>query len=153
MFTQPLMEPQGVSTCSTTSDGISPTTIAKHDLLSGGKGYNRDTWLINPPCLQTQSPTTILYHSCTCIPLYSHSTHMLHLSTLDHPPAQIPSHTSIEQLHHHPKQPSRERSVPSSLGRSVPDERVLRLDLVELWSIGSARRRVVAERMEDSRRR
>lgn len=37
-----------------------------------------------------------------------------------------------EHLHHHAEQAARQRSVPSTLGRLVPDECVLRLDLDEL---------------------
>jgi hypothetical protein len=39
---------------------------------------------------------------------------------------------AVERLHHHPKQASRQSGVPSTFGRFIPDESVLRLNFQEL---------------------
>lgn len=57
---------------------------------------------------------------------------MLDLGTGAVPRAQVTRDQPREHLHHHAEQTARQRSVPSALGRLVPNERVLRLYLNEL---------------------
>lgn len=59
---------------------------------------------------------------------------MLDLCSHRHPGSEVPRDEPSEHLHHHPEEASGERGVPSALGRLVPDESVLRLDLDELGS-------------------
>lgn len=57
---------------------------------------------------------------------------MLDLCPTDNPGPKVPRYTPLEHLHHHPEQTSCQRSVPPALGGGIPDEGVLRLNLVKL---------------------
>jgi hypothetical protein len=57
---------------------------------------------------------------------------MLDLGPTDSPGPEIPSHAPLKHLHHHPEQTSCQCGVPSALRGGIPDEGVLRLNLVKL---------------------
>jgi hypothetical protein len=57
---------------------------------------------------------------------------MLDLPATYNFPSKIPGHAPLKHLHHHPEQSSCQRGVPSALRGGIPDEGVLRLNLVEL---------------------
>jgi hypothetical protein len=57
---------------------------------------------------------------------------MLDVPPTDSPSPKVPGHAPLKHLHHHPEQSSCQRGVPSALGGGIPDEGVLRLNLVKL---------------------
>jgi hypothetical protein len=83
-----------------------------------------------------KNATTIVKHfNRQCGPVVSQSNtlaDMLDLpATYDTTP-KVPSHAPLKHLHHHPEQSSCQRGVPSALRGGIPDEGVLRLNLVKL---------------------
>lgn len=57
---------------------------------------------------------------------------MLNFPPTDDLPPKVSGHAPLKHLHHHPEQTSCQRSVPSALRGGIPDEGVLRLNLVKL---------------------
>ena len=71
-------------------------------------------------------------------------TDMLDLPATYNFPSEIPGHAPLKHLHHHPEQSSCQRGVPSALRGGIPDEGVLRLNLVKLLP----RCQIVADKRE-----
>lgn len=64
-------------------------------------------------------------------PYSSSSTNMLHLRPLSRPGSQISTDSPLEQLHHHPKQPSTKSGIPPPFRTLISNERMLSLHFIE----------------------